>query len=62
MNNAEPERAMINLGDGPEEVEVGPDVDLDTEDVRLSDGTRLTQSVVNEIVRDFHREAGCKAG
>jgi hypothetical protein len=34
---------------------IGPDVDLDTEDVRLADGTRLTPGVAAQIVEDAHR-------
>ena len=37
---------------------VGPDVDLDKEDVRLADGTRLTQEVADEIVEEARRSAG----
>jgi hypothetical protein len=29
---------------------IGPDVDLDAEDIRLADGTRLTPEVAEEIV------------
>lgn len=34
------------------------DVDLDREDVRLPDGTRLTQEVADAIVEDVRRKAG----
>jgi predicted HicB family RNase H-like nuclease len=34
------------------------DIDLDHEDVRLPDGTRLTDDVVDAIVRDVRRKAG----
>lgn len=34
------------------------DVDLDREDIRLSDGTRLTQDVADAIVEDVRRKAG----
>lgn len=37
---------------------VGPDVDLDHDDVRLADGTRLTTEVATQIVQDVHRAAG----
>jgi hypothetical protein len=37
---------------------IGPDVDLDAEDVRLSDGTRLTGEVAAQIVQDARRAAG----
>ena len=36
----------------------GPDVDLDTDDVRLADGTRLTAEAAAEIVEDARRAAG----
>ncbi|MHB8452111.1 MAG: hypothetical protein ACYDAQ_16925, partial [Mycobacteriales bacterium] len=32
-----------------------PDVDLDVEDVRLPDGSRLTEARVDEIVERVHR-------
>lgn len=32
-----------------------PDVDLDTEDIRLPDGSRLTEAKVDEIVERVHR-------
>lgn len=36
-----------------------PDVDLDTEDIRLPDGSRLTEAKVDEIVeRVHHRHPG----
>jgi predicted HicB family RNase H-like nuclease len=34
------------------------DVDLDREDIRLPDGTRLTQEVADAIVEDVRRKAG----
>jgi predicted HicB family RNase H-like nuclease len=37
---------------------VGPDVDLDAEDVRLADGTRLTNEVADEIVEQVRRGSG----
>jgi Ribbon-helix-helix protein, copG family len=37
---------------------IGPDVDLDQEDVRLADGTRLTTEVAGQIVQDARRAAG----
>lgn len=36
----------------------GDDVDLDQEDVRLPDGTRLTQQVADAIVADVRRKVG----
>ena len=41
-------------GDTP----IGPDVDLDHEDVRLADGTRLTSEVAAQIIKDARRAAG----
>jgi predicted HicB family RNase H-like nuclease len=37
---------------------MGPDVDLDAEDVRLADGTRLTEQKAAEIVGEVRRRAG----
>jgi predicted HicB family RNase H-like nuclease len=37
---------------------IGPDVDLDREDVRLADGTRLTEQNVEEFVADVRRRGG----
>ncbi len=37
---------------------IGPDVDLDAEDVRLPDGTRLTESQAAEIVDEVRRRVG----
>ena len=37
---------------------VGPDVDLDREDIRLADGTRLTDAVADEIVDNVRRTVG----
>jgi predicted HicB family RNase H-like nuclease len=37
---------------------VGPDVDLEREDIRLKDGTRLTNEVVDEIVQEVRRATG----
>jgi predicted HicB family RNase H-like nuclease len=37
---------------------VGRDVDLEAEDVRLADGTRLTEQKTAEIVDDVRRRAG----
>ncbi len=34
---------------------IGPDVDLETEDIRLPDGSRLTEAKVAEIVERVHR-------
>ena len=40
------------------ETPIGPDVDLDEEDVRLADGTRLTSETAEEIVETTRRVAG----
>lgn len=37
---------------------IGPDVDLDREDVRLPDGTRLTNDLAEAINEDVRRAAG----
>lgn len=37
---------------------IGADVDLDAEDIRLADGTRLTREVADEITADVPRAAG----
>jgi predicted HicB family RNase H-like nuclease len=37
---------------------IGPDVDLDAEDVRLADGSRLTEDRAAEIVDEVRRRAG----
>lgn len=37
---------------------IGLDVDLDTDDVRLADGTRLTEQHAEEIVEEVRRRAG----
>lgn len=41
-----------------ENSEIGADVDLETEDVRLADGTRLTDDTVVELVREVRAKAG----
>src|SRR5918911_48082 len=37
---------------------IGPDVDLDAEDVRLADGSRLTEDRAAEIVDEVRRRGG----
>jgi predicted HicB family RNase H-like nuclease len=37
---------------------IGPDVDLDEDDVRLADGTRLTEQRAAEIVEEVRRRGG----
>ncbi len=37
---------------------IGPDVDLDAEDVRLSDGSRLTEQLSAEFVDEVRRRGG----
>jgi predicted HicB family RNase H-like nuclease len=51
MPNPEPPRITV---DTP----IGPDVDLDQEDVRLADGTRLTEAVAEQIVEGVRRSGG----
>jgi hypothetical protein len=41
-----------------EHTPVGPDVDLDREDIRLPGGTRLTQSLADTIVEQVRHGAG----
>ncbi len=40
------------------ETQIGPDVDLSREDVRLGDGTRLTNELAEAITEDVRRAAG----
>ncbi|MDT0276271.1 hypothetical protein [Blastococcus goldschmidtiae] len=37
---------------------IGPDVDLDRDDVRLTDGTRLTEQEAADIVDEVRRRGG----
>jgi predicted HicB family RNase H-like nuclease len=37
---------------------IGPDVDLDRDDVRLADGTRLTEQKAADIVDEVRRRGG----
>lgn len=37
---------------------IGPDVDLEREDVRLADGTRLTPQVADQLVEEIRRLGG----
>lgn len=37
---------------------LGDDVDLDREDIRLPDGTRLTEQVAEAIIDDVRRRSG----
>jgi predicted HicB family RNase H-like nuclease len=37
---------------------IGPDVDLDEDDVRLADGTRLTEQLAAEIIEEVRRRGG----
>ena len=37
---------------------IGRDVDLDQDDVRLNDGTRLTEDVATDIVEQVRRSTG----
>lgn len=40
-----------------EDTPIGPDVDLDREDIRLADGTRLTNEVADDVVEQVRRSA-----
>jgi hypothetical protein len=40
------------------DTEIGPDVDLDAEDIRLVDGTRLTPDLAEQIAEEMRRSAG----
>jgi hypothetical protein len=40
------------------DTQTGPDVDLSREDVRLGDGTRLTNELAEAITEDVQRAAG----
>lgn len=37
---------------------IGPDVDLEEDDVRLADGTRLTEQRAAEVVEEVRRRGG----
>jgi hypothetical protein len=37
---------------------IGPDVDLEHEDIRLADGTRLTPQVADRLVEEIRRLGG----
>lgn len=37
---------------------VGPDVDLEAEDIRLADGTRLTDEVADRLAAEIRSKAG----
>lgn len=37
---------------------IGPDVDLEREDIRLADGTRVTEVIADGIVEQVRRSAG----
>jgi len=41
-----------------EQTQVGPDVDLDRDEIRLPGGTRLTQSLADTIVEQVRQRAG----
>jgi hypothetical protein len=40
-----------------EDTPIGPDVDLDREDIRLADGTRLTNEVADDVVEQVRRSS-----
>lgn len=48
----------INLGDGPVEVVDGGDVDLDREDIRLADGTRVTDELAELWAEELASRGG----
>lgn len=52
------EIVTINLGDGPVEVVDGGHIDLDTEDIRLPDGTRVTNDVANKWAEELEARGG----
>ncbi|MDQ3602072.1 MAG: CopG family transcriptional regulator [Actinomycetota bacterium] len=37
---------------------IGPDVDVDREDIQLADGTRLTEEIADGIVEQVRRSSG----
>lgn len=41
-----------------EEIPIGPDVDLDPEDVRLADGTRLNDEIAIDVVDQVRGSSG----
>jgi hypothetical protein len=41
-----------------EQTRVGTDVDLERDDIRLADGTRLTPEIADSIVEQVHRTSG----
>ena len=50
-----PKRSHPDITD---DTSIGPDVDLEHEDVRLTDGTRLTDDIGEEIVEQLRRSSG----
>lgn len=50
--------ATINLGRGPVEVVDGGEIDLDVEDVRLPDGTRVTNELAEQWATDLEHRGG----
>ncbi|SDQ20771.1 hypothetical protein [Quadrisphaera sp. DSM 44207] len=51
MSSPEPPRITANT-------HIGPDVDLEREDIRLADGTRLTEDVATGIIDQVRRSSG----
>ncbi len=45
-----------------DQANVGPDVDLDTEQVYLADGRRLTPALAEQLVDEVHQEMDRRAG
>jgi hypothetical protein len=37
---------------------IGPDVDVERDDIRLADGTRLTDEIIGQIVAEVRRSVG----
>jgi hypothetical protein len=50
-----PERQPPRVSD---DSPIGPDVDLERDDIRLADGTRLTPDIAAGIAEDVRRAAG----
>ena len=55
MGTVMPERQPPRVSD---DSPIGPDVDLERDDIRLADGTRLTPGIAAAIADDVRRAAG----
>ena len=42
----------------PQDAEIGEDIDLDAEDVRMADGARLTESGAEDLTEEILHKAG----